>query len=187
MPSSTWPIHVDPAHLYFVTTRAVKYAHIFKRDVIKRILVDSLNTGRILGQDELYAFVIMPNHIHTIIRCAGSCTPSDVVREFKKTTSNLIVRQYEAEGNQEALAFCEAAVKPGQKQQHAVWENEYQAKNIFSPDFLRQKLDYIHNNPVQPHWCLAERPELCPWSSARFYIENQHALIPLSDVRPFLV
>ena len=54
MPSSTWPLYVDPEHLYFITTRAVQRAHVFQRDVIKRILVDSLNVGRILGQYDLF-------------------------------------------------------------------------------------------------------------------------------------
>jgi putative transposase len=187
MASATWPVPVDPAHLYFITTTAVKRAHVFRRDVIKRILVDSLNTGRILGQYELFVFVIMPNHVHLIVRCQGDYTPGDIVREFKKATSNLTLRQYEAEGNCEALAFFASAVKAGQDQGHAVWEDEYQAKNVFSPDFLREKMDYSHNNPLQPHWRLAERVEDYVWSSGRFYLGGGRALIPLSDARDLLV
>lgn len=187
MPSATWRVHVDPAHLYFVTTSAVRHAHIFRRDVIKRILVDSLNTGRILGQYELYAFVAMPNHVHTIVRCLGERTPGDVAREFKKATANLILRQYEVEGNQAALDFCASSVEREGKQSYAVWEDEYQAKNVFSAGFLRQKIDYIHNNPVQPHWALVDRPEDYVWSSARFHLAGGRALIPLSDARQLLV
>ena len=69
MPSTTWPANAQPGDLFFITMSAVRRAHIFRRDVIKRVLVDSLNTGRILGQYDLLAFVIMPNHIHTITRC----------------------------------------------------------------------------------------------------------------------
>jgi putative transposase len=187
MPSATWPVHMDPTHLYFITASAVQRAHIFRRDLIKRILVDSLNTGRILGQYELFAFVIMPNHVHLILRCLKDYTPGDVIREFKKATASLTLRQFEAEGNQRALDFCAAAVKPGQKQQHAVWENEYQAKNVFSPAFLHEKLDYTHHNPVQPHWGFVERAEDYIWSSARFYLAEGRALIPLSDARELLV
>jgi putative transposase len=187
MPSAAWPVYVDPNHLYFVTTRAVQRAHIFRRALFKRILIDSLNTGRILGQYALFAFVIMPNHIHLILQCLNDCTPGEIVREFKKATANLIVRQYEAEGNAQVLEFLATAVQPGRKEQHTVWEHEYQAKNIFSPDFMRQKMEYIHNNPIQPHWQLAGRPEEYPWSSARFYLGGGHALIPLSDARELLV
>jgi REP element-mobilizing transposase RayT len=187
MTSATWPVHVDPTHLYFITTRAIQRAHIFRRDVIKRILVDSLNIGRILGQYELFAFVIMPNHIHLILRCLNDYAPGDVVREFKKATSNSILRQYEVERNQAALDFCASAVKLKEKQQYAIWEDEYQAKNVFSVDFLRQKIDYLHHNPTQPHWRLAERPEDYVWSSACFYLTDGRALIPLSDARKLLV
>jgi putative transposase len=187
MSSATWPVHVDPAHLYFITTSAVQRQHIFRRDVIKRILVDSLNIGRILKQYNLFAFAIMPNHVHFIVRCLNDYSPGDIVREFKKTTANLILRQYESEGNDQALTFFASAVRPDQKQEHAVWEDEYQPKNIFSPDFLRQKLDYIHHNPLQPHWRLAEQPEQYPWSSARFYLSDGRALIPLSDGRELLI
>jgi putative transposase len=186
MPSATWPVHVDPSHLYFITTSAVQRAHIFRRDAIKRILVDSLNTGRILGQYELYAFVIMPNHVHVIVRCLDEYSPGDVVREFKKTTAGLILRQYEAERNQAALDFLSTAVRSGKKQQFTVWQAEYQAKNVFSRAFLRQKLDYMHENPTQPHWSLVERPEDYVWSSARFYLTGGRALIPLSDARELL-
>jgi REP element-mobilizing transposase RayT len=187
MTSAVWPVHIDPAHLYFITTSAVQRQHIFRREVIKRILVDSLNTGRILKQYELYAFVIMPNHVHVMVRCLNEHTSGDIVREFKKATANLILRQYEAEDNQEVLGFFAAAVKPGQEQGHAVWADEYQAKNVYSPAFLRQKLDYIHHNPLQPHWRLVEEPERYVWSSAGFYLAGRRALIPLSDVRELLV
>jgi putative transposase len=187
MASATWRTNADLAHLYFITTRAVQRAHVFRRDVIKRILVDSLNTGRILGQYELFVFVIMPNHIHVIIRCLKEYAPSDIVRELMKATSNLILRHYEAEDNQDALTFFASAVKAGQKQEHAVWEDEYQAKEIYSSDFLREKMEYIYNNPLQPHWRLAELPEEYVWSSTRFYRAGGRALIPLSDARELLI
>jgi len=186
MPSSAWPVHIDPEHLYFITTSASQRAHHFRRDVIKRILVDSLNTGRILGQYHLFAFVIMPNHIHIIIRCKQEYNSSDVVREFKKATSNLIIRQFEAEGDNRSLELLEKGVKFPQKQQYAVWENEYQAKNIFTPKYLGQKLEYIHQNPIQPYWRLADLPEEYVWSSARLYITDERPIIPLSDVRELL-
>jgi len=88
MPSSTWPIHIDPDHLYFFTASAVQRQHVFRRPVIKRILVDSLNVARILGQIAVYAFVIMPNHMHFVAKCQEGHDPASVVREFKKAMAN---------------------------------------------------------------------------------------------------
>jgi len=108
------------------------------------------------------------------------------VRDFKANTARLIVWQYQAERNQQALEFLAAAVTRPEKQQFKVWEDGYNAKDVFSPDFLVQKMEYMHNNPLQPHWRLAERAEDYVWSSARFYLLGEPALIPLSDARELL-
>ena len=73
------------------------------------------------------------------------------------------------------------------KQEFKVWDDEYVAKEVFSPAFLLRKVEYIHNNPLQPHWQLVERAEDYVWSSARFYLLDAPPLIPISDVRKLLV
>jgi len=45
----------------------------------------------------------------------------------------------------------------------------------------KQKMVYVHNNPCQPHWNLAERPEDYIWSSAGFYLTEEPAIIPLDN------
>jgi len=180
---SNWRPDFDPSHLYFVTTTAVQHAHIFQRDVIRRILVDGLYHLHVVGRTALYAFVIMLNHVHFIIRCREDYPLKDVMRDFKANTARLIVWQYHAERNQKVLDFLTAAVTRPKKQRFKVWEDGYNAKDVFSPNFLLQKMEYIHNNPLQSHWQLAERAEDYIWSSARFYLLDEPALIPLSDAR----
>jgi hypothetical protein len=72
------------------------------------------------------------------------------------------------------------------KHRHKVWEDGYDARDIFSPEFLRQKMTYVHNNPCQPHWNLVERPEDYAWSSARFYLLEEPTLIPLDNANLLL-
>jgi putative transposase len=182
-----WKLDYDPSNLYFVTTTAIHRAHLFKRDVIRRLIVDVLDMIRILRSLELYALVVMPNHVHCIIQCTTEYTISDLMREFKPSVTNRIVWQYQAEGNQEALRFLRGAVQRSDKQHYQVWDEDYDAKDVFSPDFLRQKMEYIHNNPIQPHWQLVDRAEDYIWSSARFYLLGEPALIPLSDATQLLV
>jgi REP element-mobilizing transposase RayT len=183
------PVHpnFDPANLYFITTNAVDRVHLFRRDVIKRIIVDSLNYMRVSHWLNLHAFVVMPNHIHFIVRFLADYTPTDVMREFKKHTSKQIIRQYQAEDNQRVLAFLERAAQHLSDQHYKVWEEGYDARDVFSIEFLRQKVTYIHHNPCQPHWQLVERPELYPWSSARYYLLGQPAIIAIDDLSELLV
>jgi putative transposase len=176
----------DPTYLYFTTTNAVQRVHLFRRDVIKRIIADSLNYMRVQRWINLYAFVIMPNHIHVIVRFLEGHNLSDVMREFKKYTARQIIRQYQAENNQPALMFLEQAAEHIPDQQYKVWEDGYDARDVFSPEFLKQKLEYSHNNPCQPHWELVERPEEYTWSSARYYLLDEPAIIAVDDVRELL-
>jgi len=178
-----WRPDFDPAHLYFVTTSAVQRAHIFRRDTVKRILVDGLYHMYVVDRTQLYAFVIMPNHVHVIVRCQEDDPLKDVVRDLKANMARLIVWQCQTERSQEALDFLASAVTRPEKQRFKVWEDGYHAKDVFSSDFLLQKMEYVHSNPLQPHWRLAERAEDYAWSSARFYLLDEPALIPLSDAR----
>jgi putative transposase len=179
--TSRWRPDFDPSQLYFVTTTAVQRARIFERKVIKRILIDGLYHSTVVDQILLYAFVIMPNPIHIIMQCPKDKPLKDIMRDFKSNMTRLIVRQFQVERNQEALNFLRAAVTRPEKQEYKVWEDNYNAKEVFSPEFLAQKIEYIHNNPLQPHWNLANQSEDYIWSSARFYLLNEPALIPLAN------
>jgi len=183
---TTWRPDFSPEHLYFVTTKAVKYAHLFQRGVMKRLIVDNLDCFRAQKRIKLYTFVIMPNHIHIIIQCRPDDPLADVLRDFKKRTSDRIVRHYQAEGNQEVLDFLASAVTRPEKQTHKVWEEGYHAEDVFSPRFLRQKIIYSHNNPCQPRRALVEQPEDYLWSSAPFYLLGHPAIMPLDNANELL-
>ncbi|MEJ5308936.1 MAG: transposase [Anaerolineae bacterium] len=184
--TTEWRPDFDPAYMYFITTTAVQRLPLFQRDVIKRLLVDTLDCMRLRERFKLYAFVIMPNHIHLIIQCSADDPYDDVMRDFKKHTADRLIRQLQAEDNQPALARLAALVARPERQQYVVWEEGYLAKAAYSARFIQQKMNYIHNNPCQPHWNLAESPVAYLWSSARFYLSDGRAIIPLDDVRAAL-
>ena len=184
--TTRWRPNFDPEYLYFVTTTAAERTHIFRRDVVKRVVVDSLYYVSLMNRVTLYAFAIMPNHVHAIIQCPQDCPPKDWTRAFKAGSARLIVRQYQVADNQPALDALRRLVTRPEKQSFKVWEDGYLAKEVLTPDFLEQKLTYTHNNPLQPHWRLAEAPEAYGWSSARFYLRDEPALIPVQDVRELL-
>jgi putative transposase len=182
---SNWRPDFQPTHLYFITTKAIGYAHVFKRDVIKRLLLDTFDSFRLQKRWKLYCFVIMPNHFHCIAQFTAADPLDDVIRDYKKQTADRIIRHFKAEGNQQALTWLAAQVESSSKQLHKVWEDGYNAKDVVTENFLQQKMTYIHNNPCQPHWTLSQTPEDYLWSSARFYHTDQPSIIPIDDVRKF--
>jgi len=182
------PVHpnFDPDHLYFVTTAAERHVHIFKREAIIRIILDSLHFLRKNMRMELFIFVIMPNHIHFIGRFSKEHTLSDVMRDFKRHTARQIIRQLQVEEHTKELGLLQS-LNQDDKQVYKVWEDGYDARDVFSQDFLAQKMEYIHYNPCRPQWNLASRPEEYPWSSARFYVLDKPAVIPVDDVRELFI
>jgi putative transposase len=185
--TTRWRPDFDPDHLYFITTTAVDRARIFQRAIVKRIIVDTLYFVSVVNEVSLYAFVVMPNHIHAIVQCPQDFPPKDWARVFKTSAAQLIIRQYHVEQNQAALDFLAAMVSRPDKQKYKVWEDGYLPKSVVTPAFLEQKVTYIHNNPVQPHWQLADVPEHYAWSSARYYLADEPCIIPVQDVRALLV
>ena len=183
---SSWKPNFDPDHLYFVTTKTVDYLHIFQRDVIKRIVLDAFDSFRLRKRMKLYSFVIMPNHTHFTGQFTKDDPLSDVMRDFKKHTSDRILRQFEAEGNTDTLKILAEKVTRPEKQTYKVWEDDYNAKDVFSVEFLEQKMEYIHYNPCREHWKLSATPEEYLWSSARFYLTEEPCIIPIDDVREAL-
>lgn len=181
---ANWRPDFDPSHLYFVTTTAVQHQHLFQRDVMKRLVVDTLDCMRLRERFKLYCFVVMPNHIHLIVQCRAQDPLADCVRDLKKHVADRVIRYYRAEGNQAALNRL--VPLESNSQQHQVWDEGYNAKDVFSPEFLRQKMDYTQGNPCQPHWNLAASPESYLWSSARFYLLREPAIIPLDNAEVLL-
>src|SRR6185436_8154472 len=112
----------DPEYLYFVTTTAVKHAQLFRRDVIKQIILDSFHHLRTTEKMKLFVFVIMPNHVHIIALFSKEYTLSDVMRDFKKFTARQIYRHYQAEGSKKVMEILR---REGErvKQEYKVWED----------------------------------------------------------------
>jgi len=184
---SNWRPFFTPEYLYFLTTTTVQRQHLFRQDVLKRLVVDTLDCMRLRERLKLYAFVVMPNHIHLIIQCTEAYPLDACVRDLKKHVAERVIRHYKVEGNRAVLGFLSGAVGESGKQRYKVWEDGYDAREVFSPKFLEQKLSYLHQNPCQAHWDLVRHPEEYAWSSARFYVLGEPAIIPVDHVNQYLV
>lgn len=111
----------------------------------------------------------MPTHVHMIAATAKGSNLTDIVRDFKRYTSRGITRQLEADGNDRFLwVFRKAAEEARKGSKHQVWQPGNHPETIESAKFLRQKLDYLHDNPRRKGF--VDRPEHWLYSSAGSYI-----------------
>jgi len=169
----------QPEYLYFITTRIAGGKPIFCRPSLAQLVVSSLRHMREQGWIKLYAYVIMPNHIHLIVRFLNNHTPSQVMRDFKKFTAQCIVKQLKAEGETNMLSLFQQVVTRSTRQGYKVWEDGFFDKQIVSEEVFLQKMVYIHHNPVQERWELASTPEEYPYSSARNYLLGDHSVVQI--------
>ena len=111
----------------------------------------------------LYAFVIMPNHVHLIWRqnnLNGKETPQG---SFLKYTAHEFLKKLKIAGISNLYEINAANKK------HEIWQRDSLSVEIYSREVARQKLDYIHFNPVSGKWLLAKDDLDYYYSSARFY------------------
>ncbi|MBG9374980.1 hypothetical protein I5907_01985 [Panacibacter sp. DH6] len=61
---------------------------------------------------------------------------------------------------------------------HKIFEDSFDCKECFTYEFIQQKLQYMHYNPVKAG--LVNIPELYEHSSAKFYITGEQGIYPVT-------
>jgi putative transposase len=163
----------DNDKAYFLTMTVVGWIDLFTRPNHKLLLIESLKHCQKNKGLELYGYCIMSSHIHMIARAESSFTLSEILRDFKKYTSKKLIEQImdEPESRREWLLdyFSKEADRIKRNKYYKIWQDGNQPKEIFSNEFFYQKLDYIHQNPVQD--LIVSQSEDYLFSSARNYAE----------------
>ena len=162
----------DQDKLYFLTFTTCYWLDIFTRPVYKEVLVDSLRHCQESKGLELFAWVIMTNHVHLIARAVPEKQLQDIVRDFKKYTSVAIARQIESnhqESRKEWLLWmmARAARKSKKHQKYQLWQSGYHPVELSSNYIMEQKLEYLHQNPVKEGW--VRKADEYVYSSAKDY------------------
>ena len=144
----------DQEKLYFVTFSVVQWIDVFTRPVYKDILVENLKFCQKEKGLEIYAWCIMTNHIHLIVGRNSKQKIEEIIRDFKKYTAVVLCKAIESnpqESRREWLLwmFRKLAEKSKKHQKYCFWQNEYHPVELSSNHLMEQKLDYIHNNPVE--------------------------------------
>src|ERR1700744_3107364 len=138
---------------------------LLKDDSYKDIIIKSLQFLKNEGSIIVYAFVIMPNHIHIIWQIQDGYKRDKVQMRFLKFTAQQMKFKL-TDMNDARLNWF---LVDTSDRKYQFWERNALSIDLWSPDFFMQKFDYVHNNPLQDKWKLAEFPEGYKYSSARFY------------------
>ena len=168
----------DQEGLYFITCQVVGWVDVFSRKRYREMILESLKYCTNHKGLIVYAYVIMTNHVHLIVR-SGSGELSNTVRDFKRFTSNQIMKDIasnEGESRREwmQIVFEYHAKYNRRSGERQFWTHENHAVDLTSNSMIESRLSYIHGNPVRAGW--VEKPEDYLYSSAGSYVGRKGLL-----------
>lgn len=155
-------------NLFFFTATINNWQKIIDEPV-KKIILNSFSFAVQKNWCDIHAFVIMPNHIHLVLSLKKKSKIA-FQRDFLKFVGREIIFYLKAKNKTETLVSLESKLKD---RNYHIWKKRAHWITIPTLRILNQKIEYIHQNPLQEHWNLASYPEEYPWSSAAFYELNE--------------
>lgn len=171
-----------PGHVHELTFSCYRRMALLNQDRTRQWLIEAMALARTKHDVALLAFVIMPEHVHLLIR------PRNVEYEigaFQKTLKQSVSRKALDWLRSHNPGFLDrlAGERTSDRTRYHFWQpgGGYD-RNIVEPGTLRRCVDYIHLNPVRRG--LAQMPTDWSWSSARQYAGQTDVLIRM-DPLPF--
>ncbi len=157
--------YIEIGKIYFWTATINRWQHLLLADDYKAIVIDSLRFLSDQRKIDVFAFVIMPNHIHLIWRMNESNGKESAHTSFLKHTAHVFKKKLSTEHPDELLKYAASA----SNKEYEFWKRDSLAIYLFSEEIAYQKLDYLHANPVSGKWRLVD--DFCDYkySSAKFY------------------
>ena len=169
--------HEVEGHARYLTFSCQGRLPLFQNDAIKAAFVDHLIETRERTQFRLFAWVIMPEHVHLLLMPLLPQFPIPfVLRHLKGGFANLVLRRWRELNAPILPRITDSSGK------HRFWlQGGGYDRNTFVSSELVEKAWYIHKNPVVRE--LVKNPLDYPWSSARWYSDRKaEALIRVDRV-----
>jgi len=153
----------EPGHAHFLTFSSYQRMPLMSKDRTRTWFVEALRAARQKHAFDLWAWVVMPEHVHLLIWPRRS--------EYRIET---ILADLKRPVGQQAVAWLKEnspefldklTVRNRKRTYRRFWQaGPGQDRNVVEPVVVHKIIDYIHNNPVRRG--LVQRPEDWPWSSA---------------------
>jgi putative transposase len=169
----------EDGYPYFVTCTIVGWLPVFTRPEAVQIVFDSWNFLKTDRDFQLYGYVVLENHLHFI---ASGPELANAIKSFKMFTARHIVDLLEAHKAKVLLRQLRMHKLPHKsKSEYQVWQEGSKPKQIANDEMMLQKLEYIHNNPVNRGY--VDEAEHWRYSSARDYAGRPGLIAVITDWR----
>ena len=158
-----------PGHAHYLTFSCWRSQAFLSRDRARAWLVEAIDKARQWHPFDLWAWAIMPEHVHLMILPAEGSTISAILKSIKDPVAKRAVSWVRRRRPEFLPRMLDA--QPSGRRSYRFWQpgGGYD-RNIWTVNRLHAKVNYIHANPVRRG--LVERPEDWAWSSWRAWGEG---------------
>ena len=179
---------IRPDKSYFMTMTVVDWIDVFTRLNHKMLIIDSLKYCQKEKGLNIFAWCLMPSHLHLIANTKVNYALADVIRDFKKFTSKKITEQIliKPESRREWMLerFRNAGKENNKIKEFKFWQDGNHSIEVYSEKVTWQKIKYIHQNPVVERIVYKEEDYL--FSSARNYY-NLPSMLDIDFITPRVI
>jgi putative transposase len=169
-----------PGHAHELTFSCFRRLPLLSQDRTRRWLVDAMEAARRNLDLQLWAYVIMPEHVHLLF---WPIRMEYEVRLIRTALKVPVARQALGFLKRRAPSYLHQLkdVQPSGAVHYRFWQRGggYD-RNVFEPATLLTMIEYIHNNPVRRGLCMD--PTDWIWSSARFYAGERNVPICMDEL-----
>ena len=196
-------LYVDGA-IYFATTRTFNHQKLFSQEVYGFVFLEVLDFCRRKLKFELFAFAVMPDHVHLLIRPTDEYSISDIIHRIKGIFAYRYVKQQnhkgsvarsgeskslidKLEGEPSWFADIRPAPPAGEPSWFAdkrkririnpVWQKSFYERIIRSDRQLFNTLEYIDHNAVKHQ--LTDDPLKYPFTSIHNHYQTGREIITI--------
>lgn len=147
-------------------------------------IIDSLSYCQTNKGLIVWAYVIMPSHVHLIISRKGPEQLKNIMRDMKKYTAGKIldaIKSNQQESRRECMLqmFYEAGQRNSNNTNYQFWQQDNHPVQLSTNSMIEQRLNYLHSNPVDAR--IVNIAESFVFSSARQYA-GERGLLKVSII-----
>ena len=141
---------------------------VFRTSAIAAIACRSLVEASKSGKFLIFAYALMPDHLHVITDSSQNST--DVLRFINGIISRRVIDHLKENAHEESLEKLRIQKRPD-GWQYSLWQHHPNTRLIWSERMLWQRIQYTHLNPVRLG--LVDHPNEWRWSSSRIFSKRR--------------
>jgi putative transposase len=170
----------EPGHARKLTFSCYRRFSFLNRDRTRIWFIEAMEAARKKWSFDLWAYVLMPEHVHLLIYPKESAKAGKIAGRIKEDVARKSIAYLKTNA---PSWLPRITVQEGGRVRYRFWQpgGGYD-RNAVEIATIHQMIEYIHANPVRRG--LSARAEDWEWSSARWYAGIQPARIEMDNTIP---